>query len=75
MHCEICKSRMTLYPAELAYYSQGKKVSIKNYPFYLCPVCANIKSQKRDLKKLTQFLKKQGEKVAFVQDLEGPKKV
>jgi len=70
MRCELCNSRMELYPSELFYYSFGKKVSVRNYPFYLCPKCANMKSQKRDLKKLTQFLKRQGEKVAFVNDFE-----
>ncbi len=57
MRCSLCHKKMQKSPSNLPFYILGKKINIKNYPFYVCPRCANIKIKRKDMRKTVNFLK------------------
>jgi hypothetical protein len=56
-------------PSELPLYLRGKKLNIKNYPFFICPKCASVRIKRKDMRKTVTFLRKQGDKIPFLNDL------
>ncbi len=63
MQCKLCHKKMEKYPSNLPFYFSGKTLNIKNYPFYVCPKCANIKIKRKDMRKTVYFLRKQSETI------------
>lgn len=58
MRCQICYHKMIKNPGDFSFYSGGRKISIQNYPFYVCPKCANVVSKRKDMGKAVSFFYK-----------------
>jgi|YNPMSStandDraft_2_1061718.scaffolds.fasta_scaffold07128_2 YgiT-type zinc finger domain-containing protein len=56
MKCEICGESMIKKISNFDFFMYGQKITIKNYPFYVCPKCADIKIKKLDMKRTANFI-------------------
>ncbi len=66
MMCLLCGyPQLKKYPADLSFYLAGNKVSIHNYPYLVCPKCANLTIKRVDMKKTVFLLEKHKEKMAI----------
>ncbi len=66
MVCSLCGKNMEKYPAGISFYVAGKKVSIRNYPYHVCPRCAHISIKRGDMRKTVSFLEKHSEQMSLI---------
>ena len=61
MYCNQCYRKMIKNPSILSFYIQGRKMNIKNFPFYICPFCANIAGRRKDMEKAAGYFNQKSE--------------
>ncbi|PKL15016.1 MAG: hypothetical protein CVV50_01485 [Spirochaetae bacterium HGW-Spirochaetae-6] len=69
MRCDLCHRKMLKNPSDLSFYIYGNKINIRNYPFYVCPRCAQLKIKQKDMRKTVFFLRKQTDSMTSINEL------